>query len=132
MVTIIDALEESDDRRVELAIASPSALLVAKLHKIADRQSTPGRLGDKDALDVYRLLQALPTESFIVGISKLLHDPRSREVTQEALVQLRVFFGSPTASGPQMAARAAEPEDPDTISASCAFLAGDVLAAIRS
>jgi hypothetical protein len=44
-----------------------------------------GLLDDKDALDVYRLLTAIPTEVFVTGISKLLGHELSRAVTQEAL-----------------------------------------------
>ena len=43
---------------------------------------------------------------------------------------LETLFGAASAPGSQMAARAAEPlEDPDIIAASCAALAGDLLAA---
>jgi hypothetical protein len=127
----IGALAEDDDRRYELAVAGPSALLVAKLHKIADRRGSPGRLDDKDALDVYRLLQAVPTEHFMADFGTLLSDPLSREVTRQALAYLEMLFGAADASGSQMAARAVELlEDPATIAAACAALAGDLLAAV--
>jgi hypothetical protein len=56
----------TDDRRIYTAnVAGPAALLMAKLHKLGERQATPGRLVDKDAHDVYRLLVAiLQTVSF--------------------------------------------------------------------
>jgi hypothetical protein len=54
----IEALEDEDERAFEVAVAGPAALLVAKLHKIAERVDTPGRREDKDALDILRLLQA--------------------------------------------------------------------------
>jgi hypothetical protein len=43
-------------------VASPSALLVAKLHKLAERAQEPAakRAKDKDALDVLRILRAIP------------------------------------------------------------------------
>ncbi|MCB0998128.1 MAG: hypothetical protein KDB40_02430 [Acidimicrobiales bacterium] len=43
-------------------IAGPGALIVAKAHKIWERTSNDDRVRDKDALDVYRLLQAIPTD----------------------------------------------------------------------
>src|SRR5581483_10505451 len=48
----VGALDEADPRRMAVAVAGPAALLVAKLHKIAERQGRPDRLDDKDALDV--------------------------------------------------------------------------------
>ena len=62
VVMTIDAFEKEGDRRFEVAVAGPSALLVAKLHKLADREGSPGQLDGKDALDVYRLLRAVRTE----------------------------------------------------------------------
>lgn len=59
----IGSLEASDSRRVELRVAGPAALLVSKLHKLGEGQERPDRLLDKDALDVYRLLVAVPTAS---------------------------------------------------------------------
>ena len=56
----IESLEDKDDRTFEVAVAGPAALLGAKLHKIAERVDTPGRREDKDALDILRLLQAVP------------------------------------------------------------------------
>lgn len=47
----IDALDDEDGRAFEVAVAGPAALLVAKLHKIAERVDNPGRREDKDALD---------------------------------------------------------------------------------
>jgi Nucleotidyltransferase len=37
----IEALDAADRRRTEVAVAGPSALLVAKLHKLAERQHVP-------------------------------------------------------------------------------------------
>ena len=52
----IRALARDDHRSHTANVAGPAALLVAKLHKIGERQATPGRLVDKDAHDIYRLL----------------------------------------------------------------------------
>ena len=57
----VGSLDPDDDRSYELSIAGPAALLTSKLHKIADRAGT-GRLSDKDALDVLRLLRGTATD----------------------------------------------------------------------
>jgi hypothetical protein len=128
----IESLEDKDDRAFDVAVAGPAALVVAKLHKIAERVDTPGRREDKDALDILRLLQAVPTEVIADGVRALLEEEISAEVTEEALSFLRDLFTEPSRPGCQMAARAAAPLEPeDTIAASCAFLSQDLLQAIR-
>jgi len=60
----LDPRRLADDPKIETAeVAGPAALLVAKLHKIAERVDIPTRLNDKDAHDSYRLLRAIDTES---------------------------------------------------------------------
>ena len=53
------------------AVASLSALLVAKLHKIGERGQSADRLEDKDALDVLRVLRAVPTADVANGLERL-------------------------------------------------------------
>ena len=128
----IESLEDKDDRAFDVAVAGPAALVVSKLHKIAERVDTPGRREDKDALDILRLLQAVPTEVIADGVRALLEEEISAEVTEEALSFLRDLFTEPSRPGCQMAARAAAPLEPeDTIAASCAFLSQDLLQTIR-
>jgi len=104
--------------------------LVAKLHKIADRRPNPRRQDNKDALDVYRILQERPTEELAAGIQRLLTDERSAEVTGEALAYLRELFGSTESLGVAMAGQAVEGiEDPATIAESSTALARDLLIA---
>ena len=127
----IEALDDEDSRTFEVAVAGPAALLIAKLHKIAERVDNPGRSEDKDALDVLRLLRAVTTEALADGIHTLLNEEISAGVTEEALTYLRDLFHEPSRSGCQMAARAAAPLEPeDTITASCAVLAQDLLQAV--
>lgn len=131
--TKIKSLEDEDDRVFEVAVAGPAALLVAKLHKIAERIGKPGRSEDKDALDVLRLLQAVPLETLADGSRALLGEQVAAGVTEEALSFLWDLFSEPSRAGCRMAARAAAPLEPeDTISASCAFLAQDLLRAVES
>jgi Nucleotidyltransferase len=109
----ITALEAGDPRTVQLLVAGPGALLVAKLHKLAERQSSPSRLDDKDALDLYRLLQAIPTELLASALGELSRNQLAGPITQEALRFLQELFGTADAPGSQMAARALDPlEDP--------------------
>jgi hypothetical protein len=129
----IAALDPADDRQISVAVAGPTALLVAKLHKLHDRQGILNRLDNKDALDVYRLLQAIPTETFADNIPALLSDERARDVTRLGLSYLRELFGTPDAPGSRMAGLGVESlDDPERIAASCAFLAQDLLAAVAT
>jgi len=128
----IEALDGADGRAFEVAVAGPAALMVAKLHKIAERIDKPGRSEDKDALDVLHLLRGISTEAMADGVHILLNAEISASVTGEALIFLRDLFSEPSRSGSQMAARAAAPLEPeDTIAASCAFLTQDLLRQIR-
>ncbi len=130
--SVIEALESGDKRRFQVASAGPAALLVAKLLKIADRADTPSRQEDKDALDILRLLRETPTETVASRLQRLLQVELSRDVTEEAIRLLAELFATPDAKGSLMAARAATPlEDPETIAASCAALASDLLQALQ-
>ena len=60
-VQTIRSLEDGDPRSFDVAVAGPVALLIAKLHKLEERRQDQGRSSDKDALDIYRLLQATAT-----------------------------------------------------------------------
>jgi len=124
----ITALAADDERLCQIAVAGPAALLVAKLHKLGEREEASGRSDDKDALDVLRLLRASPTQTLAGRLSMLRDNPRSGAVTVEAMDYLRALFAEPTAPGSQMAARAATPlEDADVVAASSAALATDLL-----
>lgn len=128
----IVSMESSDERGYEVAVAGPGALLIAKLHKISERQGEPGRLQDKDALDVLRLLRAKPTNDLAAAFENALAEKISAAVTQEALSQLQNLFAGPASPGSLMAARAAAPlESPETTAASCAALAGDLLSKFK-
>lgn len=127
-VQTIGALDPGDFRRVELAVGGPAALIVAKVHKILDRAGDKDRLSDKDALDVYRLLRAVPTEDLKRRFEVLLNDDLSCPVTERALIELPRLFGSATAPGSQMAVRASGAQvSEDTIAASTATLTQDLL-----
>lgn len=131
-VMTIRALAADDDRTVEARVASPAALLVAKLHKLGERQEkAPGRLVDKDAYDVYRLLVAVPTEELAMTLVRLREDDLAGEVTATAMGYLAELFGMVDSVGSIMTGRVEElVGDPAVVSAACAALAGDLLAAV--
>ncbi len=80
----IQSLGADDWRRVTARVAGPAALLVAKMHKIGERELDPKRLVDKDAHDVYRLLVAIDTSTFVAAFRLLLDDDLAGEVRHGA------------------------------------------------
>lgn len=124
---VVGPLDGSDSRRFGIDVAGPAALLVAKIHKIDDRADHPHRSSDKDALDVLRLLRGTAADDMAATLSRLLKDGLAGQPTAAALTLLEELFGGADAAGSQMAARAAAPEQPDTIAASCAALCEDML-----
>lgn len=129
----ITSLDPSQERSVEMLVAGPAALLVAKVHKIAERTTgTADRVSDKDALDVLRLLQATDTATLAACLVDLADHPISVEVATEAVSRLATLFGSPDAVGIGMAIRAAGPSaEADVVSASFTSLVSDLLVACR-
>ena len=132
-LSTVGALEEADTRRFDIRVAGPSALLVAKLHKLAERAAEPRgeRLKDKDALDVLRLLRAIPLDVFTGGLTAYAPRPcpppshRRRSRPPAALRRT-------SSPGSRMAVRAtAGLEDPVTIGDSCAVLADELLRSLR-
>ena len=129
----VRSLDEADPRAVAVRVAGCGALLVAKMHKLADRQDDERRSSDKDALDVYRILRSTSTGALASGIDMLLRNDVSEVVTREAIEHLRALFALPDLLGSRMAARAATPVlDPDEVAASVAVLTQDLLSAITS
>jgi len=125
----IVALDPADTRAREIWIAGPAALIVAKLHKIGKRVGAQDRVRYKDALDLYRLSQAVPTDQLADGMTRLRAQPLSNDVTAEALVTLRTLFTRGDAEGVEMTVRAAgDPENSDVMRASMVALATDLLA----
>lgn len=126
------ALDPADDRSREIWIAGPAALIVAKLHKIGERVGAQDRVRDKDALDLYRLFQAVPTDQLAEGIRGLNAEQFSGDVTADALVTLRQLFTQPDAEGVEMTVRAAgEIDNSEVIRVSTISLAHDLLVAIE-
>jgi len=124
----IGALDPGDGRTVELWVAGPGALLVAKVHKIAERVGNQDRVRDKDALDVLRLLRAVATEDLANRLALLRRSDLSSAITNEAISMLPDLFGTSESAGAAMAVRAAgQGEDPATIAGSAIALVEDLL-----
>ncbi|WP_419921142.1 hypothetical protein [Candidatus Poriferisodalis sp.] len=124
----IKALDPADDRSIEISIAGPGALLVAKVHKIADRSTAADRLSDKDALDVLRLLQSVSTDDLCARLVSLQRNDLSGSVTNEAIAQADVLFGAANGIGVRMAMQAVGTlENPDFVASSMVALVGDLL-----
>jgi hypothetical protein len=129
------ALAIDDPRAFEIRVAGPSALLVAKVHKISDRNQElqARRLEDKDGLDVLRLLRGVESRRLADGLMRLRQEAVSAAVTGEAILLLADLFGSARAVGTLMAIRASERlEDPTVIAESCAALTRELLSLVRS
>lgn len=126
----VAALDATDARAIDVRVAGPAALIVAKAYKISDRQGTD-RLSDKDALDVFRLLRGTATSDLANRYMRLLADPRSADAANNARSLIETQFLTRTGIGVEMAIRSAGPlANADEIGASCVALAGDLLAAL--
>lgn len=114
-----------------MQVAGLGALLVAKVHKIAERSGDANRLQDKDALDVLRLLKGIATGALASCLGHLRGSELSAAVTDEALAQLPTLCGALDSVGVIMAVRAAGPgEAPTTLALSLVALVADLRGAI--
>ena len=130
-IMTIAALDPEDRRSINVVVAGPAALLVAKTIKIKERTGSTGRAVDKDSLDVLRLLRAVSTPDLESGIRHLLRDEISSSTTAEAIEAFRGLFSGADSEGTVMAVRAASPlEDPEVVALSTISLAGDFLEAV--
>lgn len=131
---LVTSLGNGDDRAYTANVAGPAALLIAKLHKLGERQATPGRLVDKDAHDLYRLLVATRTQDIAQSLRRLQTDPLAGPATHQGLHYLADLFATgPGAPGSVMAGRAEEGiGEPVTVATSAAVLATDLLDAIHT
>ena len=126
----VSSFMATDPRAFQIWVAGPAALIMAKTFKIQDRLGS-GRLSDKDALDVYRLLRGIPTGDLAARYRLILDDPIAGANAVISLDLLRSQFGDRRAPGVAMTLQAAENLlDPQETAASLAFLAQDLLDAL--
>lgn len=100
----ITALDSQDPRSYLVAVAGPAALLVSKLHKLSERlaEREPRRVDAKDALDVLRLLRAVPTLELGHTFLTLMDAQVAESVTREALHALKELFREVRGVGSQL------------------------------
>lgn len=131
-VETVSALGPTDTRTFDVKVAGSAALIVAKMHKLMERLNNPHRLNDKDAHDIYRILQAIDTAELADGFQAILRDRISEDVTRAAIDGIRQHLASgPESTLAHMAGRAEEGiGEPETVSLAAALLAQDLLAAL--
>ncbi len=132
-MTIV-ALDLADHRQATINVAGPAALLISKLHKLGERRDDPGRLLDKDAHDIYRLLVVSDLNELAARLDALARDDLAGDATRGAVTYLRDLFASTgDRLGASMAGRAEElVGDPAVVTASVTALTDDLLDALRS
>jgi hypothetical protein len=109
--TAIVAFKPSDRRAFKLKVAGPAALPVAKAIKIAERaddaRKQPDRLKEKDALDMFRLLQAVDTPALAAGLSHHRASPEAASVSREGMAFVAANARTPADLLPRLATAAA-------------------------
>ncbi len=121
-----------DPRVVRVKVAGPGALLVAKVFKIHERRGS-ARANDKDALDVLRILQAVPAPDLARRIGTILTHMMSARTGTRGIELFADLFGNRGSDGAAMAARATRlVMDPDQIRLTCEVLANDFLEALKA
>jgi hypothetical protein len=125
----IASFEPTDSRSFVIAVAGPAALLVSKLHKIGERNDGPAnRLKNKDASDLFLLLQRTPTEELSRTLNRLLEDPGVEPSVRIALHYLEQHFGNPDGMGLTLLRGAIRGiGDEDIAAESCMALVQDLL-----
>jgi len=132
-LTGIGYLDGSQSPVVQMKVAGPAGLLVAKVHKLADRLETPDRLKPKDALDIYRLLRRISVQQFQAGFALLRASPTAMEVTLEAIDRFDELFCASSAVGLKLVVESLEiVEDPDFVAIACKALANELIDAIHN
>lgn len=129
----LSALTPDDKRQVDLKVAGPAALLIAKAIKVEERladadRGSSARLKEKDALDMFRLLQTVETDDLVQGIRRHLSDDQASPTTMRGLQVLETHGTDPRATLPTLAAQAAAGDA--TVALSLVVLTRDLLSAI--
>lgn len=113
----VSALDSTDGRRFRIKVAGAVALLIAKAYKLRERLDNPNRpdrVHDKDAGDVFLLMQASSLRDCVAVAKTLVSDERLGDVSRAGLDHLYDLFRAPRTPGTLMAVsnlRAAVPED---------------------
>lgn len=104
----VESLDPKDPRKIEVEVAGVAALLVAKAHKIMDRiaDRRADRLSDKDAADVFRIMQTASPHGVGTKLAGLRTHRLAGESTDRALDYMNGLFGKKDGEGVIMAQRA--------------------------
>jgi hypothetical protein len=130
----VQSLDPTDSREVDVEVAGTAALLVAKAHKINDRVSSErvDRLSDKDASDVFRVMQTESPVEMGAKLAALCNNSVAGEATKAALRYVLEMFGQRTAPGVEMAQRALSLAIPqDQVATVCVSFSERLIAAAR-
>jgi len=107
-------------------------LLTAKAIKISERldqaETRPDRIKEKDALDAFRLLQAIGTPDLVRGFTIHREDEHAAAVTAEAIEVYRAHASTPQGRIAQLADSAAQGDS--TVAPAFAALVTDLLSAL--
>lgn len=127
-VMCVGALDSSDARAFDIAVAGPAAMAVAKLYKLEERRNDEERLNAKDALDLLRIFRHESSDRLASTLTRLKTDPIAGDAVQNARGYLADLFADRSALGPRLAARAAAGlVDEEQIALSCEVLARQLL-----
>lgn len=112
---LITALDVIDTRAITVDVAGVAALLVAKAHKLHDRveRGRSDRLDDKDAADVFRMMQVSSPVTVGATLAELAGHPVAGPATTAAVGYLEELFGRRGRVGTQMASRALQGSIPE-------------------
>ncbi|HEV2754345.1 MAG TPA: hypothetical protein VG318_01035 [Actinomycetota bacterium] len=102
----VNALEPRDPRTFRVQVAGPVALLIAKAFKIQERLSRPSRpdrVHEKDAGDVYRLMQASDVATCVEVADGLRRHDALGEICTDGLRHLVQLFQGTRTPGTAMA-----------------------------
>jgi hypothetical protein len=128
----ITSMDSTDQRAISVDVAGPTALLVAKLHKIGERtalaETRPDRVIAKDAADSYRLMLHLGADQAIERFESLVDDPVAGGPTRRSLGYLKALFTAPGAAGVRLAVEGLSSDVPaDRVEVVCVGFAQSVL-----
>lgn len=128
----IASFDPADERAISVDVAGPTALLVAKLHKIGERtaqaEARPDRVIAKDAADTYRLMLHLHHPMAVTRFEALLENAIAGPATLTALGYLRALFETPGATGVRLAVEGLSSDIPaDRVEVVCVGFAQSVL-----
>jgi hypothetical protein len=103
----LSALAPADGRSVTVAVAGVPAHMVAKAHKLHDRvgRGRPDRLDDKDAGDVFRMMQRAPAKAVGETLAGLREHPVAGPPTAAAVGYIDELFARRGRPGIEMATR---------------------------